>query len=71
MTTQHEDFEEPLDGYSEIQLSLPKEELYQLMLMAHEQDITLNQLITQALQALQAKIDVELAHLAAAESDGE
>jgi predicted HicB family RNase H-like nuclease len=68
MTTQHEDFEEPLDGYSEIELNLPKEELYQLMLMAHEQDITLNQLIT---QVLQAKLDEELARLAATESDGE
>jgi len=68
MTTQHEDFEEPLDGYSEIELNLPKEELYQLMLMAHEQDITLNQLIT---QVLQVKIDEELARLAATESDGE
>jgi len=68
MTTQHEDFEEPLDGYSEIELNLPKEELYQLMLMAHEKDITLNQLIT---QVLQAKIDEEVARQAAAESDGE
>jgi len=68
MTTQHEDFEESLDGYSEIELNLPKEELYQLMLMAHEKDITLNQLIT---QVLQAKIDEEVARQAAAESDGE
>jgi predicted HicB family RNase H-like nuclease len=68
MTTRHEDFEEPLDGYSEIELNLPKEELYQLMLMAHEQDITLNQLIT---QVLQAKLEEELARLATAESDGE
>jgi hypothetical protein len=68
MTTRHEDFEEPLDGYSEIELNLPKEELYQLMLIAHERDITLNQFIT---QVLQAKLDEELARLAATESDGE
>ena len=68
MTTQHEDFEEKLDGRSEIEIDLPKEELYQLMLMAHEKDITLNQLIT---QVLQAKIDEEVARQAAAESDGE
>ena len=60
MTTQHEDFEEKLDGRSEIEIDLPKEELYQLMLMAHEQDITLNQLVE---NILQAKIDEEVANL--------
>jgi len=60
MTTQHEDFEEKLDGRSEIEIDLPKEELYQLMLIAHEQDITLNQLVE---NILQAKIDEEVANL--------
>ena len=36
--------ETPLVGKSEVELDLPKEELFQLMLMAHERDITLNQL---------------------------
>jgi predicted HicB family RNase H-like nuclease len=55
MTQQNE---EKLDGYSEIEIDLPKEELYQLMLMAHEQDITLNQLVEKILQEV---IDKEIA----------
>lgn len=35
----------PLDGKSEVELNLPKEELFQLMLMAHERDLTLNQMV--------------------------
>jgi len=34
----------PLDGKSEIELTLEREALWELMLYAHEQDITLNQL---------------------------
>lgn len=55
MTQQNE---EKLDGRSEIEIDLPKEELYQLMLMAHEQDITLNQLVEKILQVV---IDKEIA----------
>jgi len=65
MTQQNE---EKLDGRSEIEIDLHREELYQLMLMAHEQDITLNQLVE---NILQAKIDEEVARQAATESDGE
>ena len=57
MTQQNE---EKLDGRSEIEIDLHREELYQLMLMAHEQDITLNQLVE---NILQAKIDEEVANL--------
>jgi predicted HicB family RNase H-like nuclease len=39
-----------LDGRSDVELRLEREELYQLMLMAHELDITLNQLVEQILQ---------------------
>jgi hypothetical protein len=39
-----------LDGRSDVVLNLEREELYELMLMAHEQDITLNQLVEQILQ---------------------
>jgi hypothetical protein len=40
----------PLDGREDLVLNLAREELYQLMLMAHEQDITLNQLVENILQ---------------------
>jgi hypothetical protein len=60
-------FEEKLDGYSEIELNLPKEELYQLMLLAHEQNITFNQLVE---NILRAKMAEDEARLAATESDG-
>ena len=40
----------PLDGREDIVLNLDREELYKLMLYAHEQDITLNQFIEQALR---------------------
>jgi predicted HicB family RNase H-like nuclease len=42
--------EEILDGKSTIELNLDKELLFDLMLMAHERDITLNQLIEEALR---------------------
>jgi predicted HicB family RNase H-like nuclease len=42
--------EEKLDGKSTIELTLDKELLFDLMFMAHERDITLNQLIEEALR---------------------
>lgn len=42
--------DEPLDGREDIVLNLNREELYQLMLYAHEQDITLNQLVENILR---------------------
>jgi predicted HicB family RNase H-like nuclease len=46
----NDNIEEPLTGKSTIQIDLPKEELFQLMLHAHEQDITLNQLVENILR---------------------
>lgn len=43
--------EKPLDGREEVPIDIPKEELFQLMLAAHERDITLNQLVEQILRA--------------------
>jgi hypothetical protein len=43
--------DETLDGKEDIVLNLDQEELYQLMLYAHEQDITLNQLVENILRA--------------------
>ena len=42
--------DEPLDGREDIVLNLNREELYKLMLYAHEQDITLNQLVENILR---------------------
>jgi predicted HicB family RNase H-like nuclease len=42
--------EEKLDGKSTVELNLDKEMLYELMLMAHERDITLNQLVEEILK---------------------
>jgi len=42
--------EEILDGKSTIELNLDKELLFDLMLMAHERDITLNQLVEDILR---------------------
>ena len=42
--------EEILNGKSTVELNLDKELLFDLMLMAHERDITLNQLIEEALR---------------------
>jgi predicted HicB family RNase H-like nuclease len=42
--------EEKLDGKETIELTLDKELLFDLMFMAHERDITLNQLIEEALR---------------------
>jgi predicted HicB family RNase H-like nuclease len=40
----------PLEGKSTVELNLDKEVLYELMLMAHERDITLNQLVEDILR---------------------
>jgi hypothetical protein len=37
--------DDKLEGKSTVELNLDKEVLYELMLMAHERDITLNQLV--------------------------
>ena len=42
--------DDKLEGKSTVELNLDKEMLYELMLMAHERDITLNQLIEEALR---------------------
>jgi len=41
--------EENLDGYETITVNFEKEQLYQLMLKAHEYDMTLNKFIEMAL----------------------
>ena len=50
MTVAEERFEPPLDGKEDIVLNLDRDDLYQLMLVAHEQDITLNQLVENILR---------------------
>ena len=50
MTIAEEQSEPPLDGQEDIVLNLDRDVLYQLMLVAHEQDITLNQLIENILR---------------------
>jgi predicted HicB family RNase H-like nuclease len=45
-----ERFEPPLDGQEDIVLNLDRDVLYQLMLVAHEQDITLNRLVENILR---------------------
>jgi predicted HicB family RNase H-like nuclease len=50
MTVAEELFEPPLDGKEDIVLNLDRDDLYQLMLVAHEQDITLNQLVENILR---------------------
>ena len=44
------DTDTPLDGSENIELRLDREELYLLMLAAHERDITLNQLVEEMLR---------------------
>lgn len=48
--------DEKLDGKSTIELDLEKEELFDLMMQAHDQDITLNQFIENILRDLVDKI---------------
>ena len=42
--------ESKLDGRSSVEVELDREEWYQLMMMAHERDITLNQMVEQILR---------------------
>jgi predicted DNA-binding ribbon-helix-helix protein len=42
--------EQPLDGRTTIEVELDDHEWYQLMKLAHERDITLNQLVEQILR---------------------
>ena len=42
--------EPPLTGRATIEIELDREEWYQLMMMAHERDITLNQMVEQLLR---------------------
>lgn len=42
--------EEKLEGKSTVELNLDKEVLFELMLMAHERDITLNQMVEEILR---------------------
>jgi len=50
MTIAEEQSDPPLDGQEDIVLNIERDLLYQLMLMAHEQDLTLNQLIHRVLK---------------------
>jgi len=50
MTIAEEQSNPPLDGQEDIVLNIERDLLYQLMLMAHEQDVTLNQLIHRVLK---------------------
>jgi predicted HicB family RNase H-like nuclease len=50
MTIAEEQSDTPLDGQEDIVLNIERDLLYQLMLMAHEQDLTLNQLINRVLK---------------------
>ncbi len=51
--------DEKLDGKSTIELDLVREELFDLMMQAHERDITLNQFIENILRDLVDKIKME------------
>lgn len=42
--------EDKLEGYESVPLDLEKEELFNLMLLAHERNITLNQLVENILR---------------------
>jgi hypothetical protein len=42
--------EPPLDGRATVEIDLSREEWYQLMMMAHQRDITLNQMVEQLLR---------------------
>ena len=44
------DTDNPLNGHETVEVRLDREELYLLMLTAHEKDITLNQLVEEILR---------------------
>ena len=52
--------EQPLDGRATVEIDLDREEWYQLMMMAHERDITLNQMVEQLLREAIAHYDQSL-----------
>jgi hypothetical protein len=49
--------DEKLEGTEVIPLNLPKEELFQLMLMAHEQDKTFNQFVEDFLREYLSELE--------------
>lgn len=51
--------DEKLDGKSTIELDFNKNELFDLMMQAHDRDITLNQFVENILRDLVDKIKVE------------
>jgi macrodomain Ter protein organizer (MatP/YcbG family) len=52
--------ESKLDGRATVEIDLDREEWYQLMIMAHERDITLNQMVEQLLREAIAHYDQSL-----------
>ena len=50
---------ESLDGRESVPIDLPKEELFQLMLRAHEKNVTLNQFVESILQEVIEKAENE------------
>ena len=47
------------DDRAEVALDLPEDALFQLMLMAHHHDITLNQMVERILREEMARLDKE------------
>jgi len=47
------------DDRAEVALDLPEDALFQLMLMAHQHDITLNQMVERILREEAARLDKE------------
>jgi len=47
------------DDRAEVELHLPEDALFQLMLMAHQHDITLNQMVERILREEMARLDKE------------
>lgn len=45
----------PMEKYEEVQVDLPQDVLFDLMLMAHQRDVTLNQLVNDILRELLKK----------------
>ena len=50
------------DNRAEVELDLPDDALFQLMLMAHQHDITLNQMVERILREEMARLDKEHTH---------
>jgi predicted HicB family RNase H-like nuclease len=42
--------EQPLSGRATVEIELDREEWYQIMILAHQRDITLNQMVEQILR---------------------